>query len=241
MEEGKFIMMDGIDGSGKSTVMQFWAEALEQQGKNVFSLKTFWIQHGRHPKIEEIPADTFALISGEPTDVWVGAAIRQEMIQNGTGYSPHAIATAFALDRLVLYTRVILPARARGIHVLQDRGVSTSLCYQSVSHDGALSAEEIAQLEGNAFALEHAPDVLLLMDIAPERCMERLAGRSEKDDNAIFEKSDMLQKLHACYHGEEFQSQFSSRGTTIMTFNADQDMDSAKLHSQQVLTALLAQ
>ncbi len=163
------------------------------------------------------------------------------MIQNGTGYSPHAIADAFALDRLVLYKRVLLPALERGIHILQDRGVSTSLCYQAVSHDAALSTEEIAQLEGNAFALEHAPDVLLLMDISPERCMERLAGRTEKDDNAIFEKLDIMQKLHACFHGDVFQELFVGKGTKIMTFNADQDMDGAKQHAIEVMGQIIGE
>ncbi len=165
-----------------------------------------------------------------------GQAVRYEMVQNGTDYSPLAIATGFALQRLVLYKRVLLPALERGIHILQDRGVSTSLCYQS---QAPLNIEIVAGLEGNAFALEHAPDVLMLMDITPERCMERLSGRKEKDDNAIFEKLDLQKQFATCYTSGEFTQLFISRGTQIERFNSDQELAILKPQLESLLTKFL--
>ncbi|MEK7647924.1 MAG: hypothetical protein AAB384_02695 [Patescibacteria group bacterium] len=234
-----FIMIDGIDGSGKSTIMRTWQDLLEARQYQVFSLKDFWKEHGRHPEPHEIPADTFAILSAEPTYVWTGAAIREEMVQrNGRTYTGAAMADAFALDRLVLYTRVLVPAMARGMHVIQDRGVSTSLCYQSCYNNHELSMAEIAAREGNAFALTHRPDVLMLMDVTPERCMERLAARAaQKDDNAIFEYLAFQKELDACYRSTEFTALFESRGTVINRFPADQEL--AILEPQ--LRAMLSQ
>ncbi len=73
--KGKFIMIDGIDGSGKSTIMNMWQEILEAQGKKLFLLKDFWQENGRHPRADEIPDDTYAIISAEPTYVWTGSSI----------------------------------------------------------------------------------------------------------------------------------------------------------------------
>lgn len=226
-------MIDGIDGSGKSTIINTWEDILEKSGKKVFELKSFWEKHNRHPELEEIPENTFAIISAEPTYVWTGSAVRQELIQNGKGYSALAVATGFSLQRLVLYKRILVPAREKGIHIIQDRGVSTSLCYQPIQSNGEISMDEIAQLEGNAFALENAPDILMLLDISPEKCMERLGGRTEKNDNAIFERLDFQKKTDQCYKSEEFLSFFRSKGTQIESFNADQELDILKsqLHS----------
>lgn len=237
-----FIMIDGIDGSGKSTVLHTWQQVLADRQYQVFSLKDFWTEHGRHPEPHEIPADTFALFSAEPTYVWTGAAIREEMVQrNGRSYTGPAMADAFALDRLVLYTRVLVPAMARGIHVIQDRGVSTSLCYQSCYNNHELTMAEIAAREGNAFALTHRPDVLMLMDVAPERCMERLAMRAtQKDDNAIFEYLTFQKELDACYRGAEFASLFSSHGTTINRFPADQELGILEPQLRAVLSQYLS-
>lgn len=237
--QGTFIMVDGIDGSGKSTLMRLWQDYLQEAGKRIFVLKDFWTAHGRHPEPHEIPEDTYALFSAEPTYVWTGAAIRQEMAQkNNRSYTPRAIAEAFALDRLVLYTRVLLPARARGIHVIQDRGVSTSLCYQSVH--GEVSMEEIAALEGNAFALTHAPNVLLLMDVEPEVCMARLGARTDKDDNAIFEQLALQEKIDACMRSAEFTAYFTAHGTQVERFPANQEIAILQPHLRDVLARFLS-
>ncbi len=242
MNNGTFIMIDGIDGSGKSTIMTTWKEVLEAAGKSVFVLKDFWAQHNRHPEPKEIPEDTFAIISAEPTNIWIGAAIRQEMIQkHDREYSAHAIASAFAMDRLVLYKRVHMPARVRGIHIIQDRGVSTSLCYQALTlQDQGITREHIAELEGNAFALQNAPDILLLLDVAPETCVARLAGRVEKDDNAIFEQIAFQKQADACFRSPEFQEFFTKNGSKVHTFNADQELDILQPQLRDLLSEYLA-
>jgi dTMP kinase len=236
--KGNFIIIDGIDGSGKSTVMKAWVEYLQSQNKNVFDIKDYWQQHHRHPEVDEL-LDYDIIITGEPTYVWTGAAIRQEMIKNGTGYSTTSIADAYALDRLVLYRRLILPLLEAGKTILQDRSVSTSLCYQSVQ-DNPLPMETIATLEGNAFALQHAPDHLIIADVPVDIAMTRLGGRSDKQDDAIFEKEDFLHKSHDRFLDTTYQDYFTRNGTQIHILDCSPNIDIMKASGINVLQQLLS-
>lgn len=235
---GTFIVIDGIDGSGKSTILEFWISKLQSQNKKIFSLKDYWRTHHTHPTPEELSSYD-VIISAEPTYVGTGEAIRSEMIKNGTNYSPSALADSYALDRLVLYKRLILPLLAQGKIILQDRSVSTSLCYQSVQENG-LSMEDIASREGNAFALEHAPAHLVLVDVDVKKAMQRLEHRSEKDDNAIFEKEKFLKLAQERFLSEEYQNYFRSRGTQVHVLISEDTLEQMKPKAEALLEKLLA-
>ena len=136
-------MLDGIDGSGKSTILQAWKEDLAAQGNGIFDLKNYWQTAGRYPELSEMKAYDF-IFSCEPTYTGVGSVIRDELVRR-PGYPPQAIAHAFSLDRLVLYTKIIIPLLKEGKCVIQDRGVSSSLAYQSLQSED-LSFEKLAAL-----------------------------------------------------------------------------------------------
>jgi thymidylate kinase len=78
-KRGKLIMIDGIDGSGKTTITQYWKEYLESQGKKVFDLKSYWKAHDRHPTFEEIK-DYDVLLSAEMSYTVIGKVLREELI-----------------------------------------------------------------------------------------------------------------------------------------------------------------
>ncbi|MBT3816888.1 MAG: hypothetical protein HOE80_01670 [Candidatus Magasanikbacteria bacterium] len=233
-----FIIIDGIDGSGKSTILDSWANELNTKGKKVFHLKKYWQKHLAHPTLEEL-MDYDVIISAEPTHAWVGKAIREEMIQKGNDYAMEDIASAYALDRLILYKRLLNPLRDAGKIILQDRSVSTSLCYQPLASD-TISMEDIASLNGNVFALKHAPDHLVIADVDPEIAMTRLSGRIEKDDNAIFEKETFLKKAQAQFLDKTFQSYFTKQGTHIHVLDCSPKLAIMKEQGNDLLHTLLA-
>ncbi|MFA5128208.1 MAG: hypothetical protein WC457_04400 [Patescibacteria group bacterium] len=231
-----FIMLDGIDGSGKSTILDAWKKEISAQGNGIFDLKNYWQETGRYPELSEMRAYDF-IFSCEPTYTGVGKVIRDELVKY-TDYPPQAVAHAFSLDRLVLYHKIIIPLLQQGKCVIQDRGVSSSLAYQSTQHE-ELTFDVLAELPGNNLALKNRPDYLILAELSAEEAIERLSGRTGKKDEAIFEKLDFLKRLEGQYRDEKFRNLFIERGTRIMDLPTNVNIDTMKEQAVILLRRIL--
>lgn len=230
-------MLDGIDGSGKSTVIQAWKQHLSGQGNAIFDLTKYWLEKKAYPSLKEIKSYDI-IFSCEPTRAGIGQVIREELIQQGNDYPPRAIAEAYSLDRLILYKKIIIPLLEDKKIIIQDRGVSTSLAYQTMQSE-ELTFKVVSELTGNKLALTHRPDHLVLMDISPEEALQRLAGRAGKNDNAIFEKLDYLQKFSSQFKNEEYQKIFTSRGASIHYLSGIDKIDIMKDRAVSLLKNIL--
>ncbi len=230
-------MIDGIDGSGKSTVVQAWKEYLASQGNTVFDLKQYWQTTGKYPELDEMKSYDF-IFSCEPTYTGIGKVIREELVQQGKNYPHRAIVEAFSLDRLVLYNKIIIPLLTNGKIVIQDRGVSTSLAYQSLK-DEEFNFAKIAEFPGNKLALANKPDHLIIAKISAEQAAARISARFDKNDNAIFEKLDFLKKTTAVFYSDEYQKIFTDRGTQIHYLNAESEIDIMKQEAIDLLKKLI--
>ncbi|MBI3033066.1 deoxynucleoside kinase [Candidatus Woesearchaeota archaeon] len=219
--KGVFIMVDGLDGSGKGTIVTALKEHLEQQGKSVFDLREFWQLKNEIPT-EQMLADYQVIISSEPTHSMIGKVIREEIIQeNGREYSGLSTAHAFSLDREILYKKLIIPSLQSGKIIIQERGVITSLVYQPVQHE-KLSLMEIINLPGNKLALKHAPHLLIVTVVDPDTSMKRLDNRSKKD-NAIFEKIVFQRKIAERYQSDWLKKLFESHGSKVVYLDTNTD------------------
>ena len=237
MAEKGFIMIDGIDGSGKSTIVKAWKEYLTNESNALFDLRDFWLKENRYPDWHEVKPYDF-LFTSEPSYVGIGKVLREELMRNGTNYPELAIAEAFSLDRLVLYEKIIIPALKDNKIVIQDRGVSTSLCYQALS--GKLGLKMLCELPGNSLALEHAPEHLILMQIEPQKAIDRLSHRSSKQDDVIFEKLDFQTKAANLFNSAEFKKLFTAHGTTVHYLPATDEIDIMKAKAIKLLQSLLS-
>jgi len=237
MNQGTFIMIDGIEGSGKSTIVEAWKRYLADQGNAIFDMKDYWKENGKHPDFSELKSYDFILTS-EPSYVGIGKVIREELIKKGTDYPGRAIAEAYALDRLIIYKKLIIPALADGKCIIQDRGVSTSLCYQPLT-DPSVTPAWLSALSGNALALEYRPDHLILMQVDPERAMQHLATRYDKQDDAIFEKIDFQKKTAEVFASPEYQKFFTVHGTQVHYLPAEDELAIIKERSITLLKDLL--
>ncbi len=231
------IMIDGIDGSGKSTAVQAWKDYLAKEGNAIFDLKHYWQTTGKYPELHELKSYDF-IFSCEPTYTGVGKVIREELIKNGAGYPAQALAEAYSLDRLVLYKKIIIPLLQEGKVVIQDRGVSTTLAYQNIQNK-EFTFEKISEFAGNKLALENRPDHLILAQISAEKAAARISSRFDKDDNAIFEKLDFLKKATGVFFSPEYQKVFTARGTTIHYLNTDHEIDIMKQEAVNLLKKLI--
>ena len=151
-----FIVLEGGEGSGKST-----------QGARLAS----WITDRGHEVVS-----TF-----EPGDTKMGAQMREVLLHGDAPLDPRAELLLMLADRAQHVTEVIRPALARGAVVISDRYTPSTLAYQGVGR--ALGVEAVEQL--NAFAtggLE--PDVVILLDVPDDVAEARVAAERDRVERA---------------------------------------------------------
>ena len=163
---GVFIVLEGIDGAGKSTQAKLLKLWVEEKGYEV-------------------------VLTKEPTDTPFGKLIRRlvltggrEGIIDGAKISHEAEALLFAADRAEHVDKLIKPALESGKVVISDRYFYSSLAYQWAR---GLDLEWLIDL--NRFAIR--PDLVLLLDLPVKESMKRIRTRSIKSE---FDKIVELQK-----------------------------------------------
>ncbi|MDV3103152.1 dTMP kinase [Thermococcus waiotapuensis] len=163
---GIFIVLEGIDGAGKSTQAKMLAEWFEKRGYEV-------------------------VLTKEPTDTAFGKLIRRlvltggrEGIIDGARISHEAEALLFAADRAEHVDKLICPSLEAGKVVISDRYFYSSLAYQWAR---GLDLEWLIDL--NRFAIR--PDLAVLLDLPVKESMRRINRRSLKSE---FDKIAVLQR-----------------------------------------------
>ena len=230
-------MVDGLDGSGKSTVTRSWHGMLEARGNTLFDTIAFEKSNGRIATLADIGSAT-VIISGEPGYAGVGKKIRDLMLRPNSGFSPREVTEAFADQRLERYEALIVPAIERGFTIIQDRGITSSLAFQPTMSE-EITEEFVASLPGNALALEHRPDYVVICEVPAAVAAARLGGRTEKQDEALFEKQEYLERIAMRYRADSWKKYLLDRGTKFITFDADQPIALAINAAQHLLLDLL--
>lgn len=228
-----FIIIDGIDGSGKGTITDYFVDLLRESGKKVADLRSLMRETGRYPEAADWRAAD-AVVTTEPTYARVGLAIREELLRD-PAYTPETVAEAFAVDREIHYRRVVIPARAAGKIVISERGISSSLAYQVVA--GVPEAAVLA-LPGNRLALENAPDCLALAALDAATAVARLAARAGKADDSYFEKQPFLDLMEARYASAEFRRLFESRGARILEIPTAGSLEDTRRRVQEAYASI---
>ena len=169
MADGKFIVLEGIDGSGTTTQSARAAEWLRRQGLSV--------------------VETF-----EPTDGLIGKVIRQALSCSWPGcegeeLAPELFALLFATDRLDHVNGKIIPALGRGEWVVSDRCYLSSFAYQSLGCD----LDWVRALNRH---VRHA-DLTLLLDLEAQTAYERFAG--ERPARDVFETVEKMSAIRENY------------------------------------------
>lgn len=214
-KRGKLIIIDGLDGSGKGTIVAAFGKWFQRKGKKVLDLREYWKGHHELPEPQDL--DKYdVVLSAEPTFSLVGRAIRNEMVhRNKRYYSAWTTAQAFALDRQILYQRIIIPALNKGLYVFQERGVTTSIIFQPVQAE-SLSLKKMLDLDGNKLALKYTPDLLIILLVKPQIAFQRLKNRKGKKDNAIFEKLNFQKRIIKRFQSDWFRKIFEKKGSKVV-------------------------
>ncbi|MFQ3567621.1 MAG: dTMP kinase [Aggregatilineales bacterium] len=148
MTDAFFLVLEGLDGSGKSAIARRLAALLNEA------------LAGR------------ALPTFEPHDDSAAGTFIREVLAKRIPATPRTLALAFALNRADHNTRVIGPFLEQGGQrvVVCDRYYLSSLVYQSTE---TLSMEEVLALNVEA----RRPDLTLFLDASPQSCYARMGLR----------------------------------------------------------------
>jgi len=168
---GKFIVLEGGEGAGKSTHARALKDWLEQRGRSVILTR----EPGGSPLAEAIRA----IVLGDWPE---GVDGRTEALLLFAARAAHLHAT-------------IRPALERGSDVICDRFVDASYAYQGIGR--GLGADTIADLERLTLA-GLKPDLVLLLDLDPELGLQR--ARHRGDANRFEAESlDFMRRVRAEY------------------------------------------
>lgn len=230
-------MVDGIDGSGKRTIVEAMRGALEAQGRVSFDIGEWSKTHHTLPELSDM-AHAEVIIGVEPSYAWTGSAIRDEMVRSGKPYTSRQIAEAFSTDRLTIYARCYLPLLERGAIIIAERGVSSSIAYQPAA-DPTLLLEDVLAMSGNTFALTHRPDHLIIATLDAHVAMQRLNKRTNKQDGATFEQEAFLHQLDERYRSKWFANIFTSRGTTIHQIDTTPTIEEVRASAINLLQSFI--
>jgi dTMP kinase len=169
MTAGRFITLEGIDGAGKSSHLEFLAGAIRARGVEVVATR----EPGGTPLGEKLRSLVLHEAMEETTEALVMFAARREHL-----------------------VRVIEPALARGAWVLSDRFSDATFAYQCGGR--GLDREVFRALEALVHP-HRQPDATFLFDLDPVVALERQRAQSRSPDRFEREAQEFFRRVRDAY------------------------------------------
>jgi dTMP kinase len=195
-KKGKFIVLEGVDGSGISTqtdLLQKWMGENEDNFGRTYFTK-------------------------EPTDGPAGSLIRLALAKRLKPLDERVMALLFAADRLDhLYSQGaqqkdgIINLVEKGLNVVSDRYYLSSFAYQSLTVD----LNWIRAI--NRYSLQ--PDLTILLQVPIEESAQRRSKARIHDE--LYEREDYLIKISHNY--KSIANCLQSEGENIVIINGNRD------------------
>ncbi len=167
--KGRLIVLEGIDGAGKTTQAALLEAHLRAQGRQVVR-------------------------TAEPTDYPSGRALR-EALGGAVKKSECEMATLFVMDRIahnIHPTEGLIALLAAGVDIICDRYYYSTLAYQGHSTDYEwvkamnLTCPEITR-----------PDLCVYLDLTPDQSLERI--RAGRESVEIYENEETLTRVRNAF------------------------------------------
>ena len=137
---GRFIVVEGIDGSGKTTLAAKLERELKRRGRRVIRTR-------------------------EPGGTRLGEKIRGVLLDaRNEAMTPQTELFLYMASRAQLVDQVIRPALRRGTDVVCDRYYYSTAAYQGAA--GGLKIGDILTLAENIARFER-PDLVIILDLPP--------------------------------------------------------------------------
>ena len=150
--QGKFITLEGIEGSGKSTSLETITDYLDNLN------------------IEFI-------VTKEPGGGPLGRDLRKILLDKQSVITPEVELLLMMADRKDHIDNLVLPNLQNGVWIISDRYLDSSYAYQGGGRQIDTSKIDLLTKLLNL----PLPDLTLLFDLSPEMALERAKNRSEPD------------------------------------------------------------
>lgn len=152
--KGLFIVMEGPDGSGKTTQINLLKEYLEEAGYE-------------------------CLITREPGGTVIGEEVRQLILNpEHKEMSPVTEMLLYAASRAQLVHEVIGPALEEGKIVISDRFVDSSIVYQGIARNLGISTVSAVNAPGIGI---YRPDGIFFIDLSEAEGLRRKKEQKNLD------------------------------------------------------------
>ena len=201
--QGKFITLEGIEGSGKST--------------NLENVKSILDQY----KIDYV-------LTREPGGGPLGPHLRKLLLDKDQSISPSVEMLLMMADRKDHVDNLINPNLDKGIWVISDRYLDSTIAYQGGGRQ--LDIDLITSL--SASLKLPTPDFTLLFDLPVDLALERAKERSELD-RFEREPKDFHSRIRESY------LELASANHRIKTIDSSKDFESVSLQVENYLTEFL--
>lgn len=158
---GKFIVLEGVDGAGKSTQAYLLSKWLSEQKRRVLPVR-------------------------EPGGTELGERVREILLDPGEDrITSQCELLLYMASRAQLVGEVIIPSLENGYIVVSERFFYSSIAYQGYA--GGLPMDEINAI-GRFAARSLEPDLTVILDIDPDIAVRRDKGPVALPDGEQYDR-----------------------------------------------------
>ena len=174
--KGKFIVIEGIDGCGKTTQVGEISKWLPNSGL--------------------MQMDSKLITTREPGGSLLGKKIRSLILDNNKNNTPSSLAELllYSADRAEHVAKIISPALNKNNWVISDRFSDSTLAYQGYGRN--INLEIIKKIE-SIVCQGISPDITIFLEISPEESI--LRRKNEIPDRMESEGIKFLEKVNESF------------------------------------------
>lgn len=175
MSRGFFLVLEGPEGAGKTTLATALVERFRGAGQDPLRVR-------------------------EPGGTPAAEALREELLLADRGWTPERELLYIVTARADLVVRVIAPALAAGRVVLSDRYDLSTMAYQAAGRGLPLP---MVTWVNQAATGGLRPDLTLVLDLSPEEGAARQIASGKPRDRLDREPVDFHHRVAARYRAEQ--------------------------------------
>ena len=199
MAQGKFIVLEGINGCGKGTQLPYLVDLIHGADKS-----------------------STVFVTREPNDFDNNGRKAREMLgADGDPYENALEAVKYFAENRKAHNEIFVPMLEKGINVISDRYWHSNFAFQGAQ--GVPYSEILLANEGSWI-----PDLTLILDVSVEVAFERLAGRDGEKRRKFDSNKDFLANVAANYQEISFLSPLWLKGENVYLIDGNRPIEAVQ-------------